>query len=209
MKNFILILFLLFLSSCGGTEEELKELESIKNQDAIEKQNENIRSKSTLLQTEINQIRKFLDAVSGEYKGQFVTDKFVFGASIKLISSTPEKSSSRVKSLEELEYELQNLALNVVSKAWTEETPYTGGCFYPKILPDFENGVINISSSTCPVSLKIYISNDIKNINDKEEARKVAKEIKLGLTSKVDHLNVKRSSIYLTEDLSYFLKRNN
>ena len=136
-KEFKLMAIGLFFSlsviACGDKTEDLKNKSSIQNQDAITRQNENDARRAAMLQRSIDKLRSFIDAVEGEYIGSYRPADTLFRSRVTITSTFPSYESDHVKSLAELEYELQNLNLNIKTVSWTDDGLYSGGCSYSNI----------------------------------------------------------------------------
>ena len=208
MKKIILsILTVVLVASCGDREGDLKDRVGIENQDAIDKQNQNLKKKADLLQKDLDKMRSFIDAVEGEYLGVMKTEDYKFNVRMDISATFPDYDSNHEKTLAELEYELQNLKLNIKYTSWSESSSYAGGCAYPDVQPDIETGLIRVFSEKCPVDYYLYIS-DVDDLSvEKAYSEELAFDIKNGEIEEVQFLKARHSSIHNSNINNFVLEK--
>lgn len=162
--NVILTLMLaLILLGCDN-EEVLKEQTAIQATEQIEAQNRNTIEWSTRLASDLEKRRGFIDAVEGEFEGDVDLDPSIsngvtYRIRLILTPTIPGYEVDRTKTLAELEYELQNLNLNVQVTQWNPELDLSAvGCIIENVKPDLVRGVINLVSENCNNSYQIFLS---------------------------------------------------
>lgn len=211
-KSKLIVLGLFFslgMVACGDKTEDLKNKSSIQNQDAITRQNENDERRAAMLQQSINKLRNFIDAVEGEYTGSYRPGDTLFRSRITITSTFPRYDSDHVKSLAELEYELQNLNLNIKTVSWTDDDLYSGGCLYSDIRPDIESGYVRAFSEECSNDFFMYVSNgSAGSAEAKNEAKVLARMIKNNSLKEVKSLFITKSSIHNPKINKFFLYKD-
>ena len=206
-KTTLSILALVLVASCGDRKSDLKDKVGIENQDAIDKQNQNLKQKADLLQKDLDKMRAFIDAVEGEYLGVMKTEDYKFNVRMNISATFPDYQSNHDKTLAELEYELQNLKLNIKYISWSGGSSYAGGCSYPDIQPDIEAGLIRVFSEKCPVDYYLYIS-DVNDLSiEKTYSEELALDIKNGEVEDVPFLKARHSSIHNSNINNFVMKK--
>ncbi len=115
MKNIvtIILLSLTFYSCSKGGDERLKEQESIRSQEQVNAQNENQREWAEKMEKDLNQRKHFIEAIEGSFSGEVAVGDIDFDIKARFTSSIPIAYSDRIRTLDEINYELSNLALNI------------------------------------------------------------------------------------------------
>ena len=166
------ILAFTILFGCNDKGDPFKENSEIQSEENIKAKNKDIEAWSSKLQVDIDDRRRFIDAISGEYQGSYIsklelpktftqpkTNKYW----IKIIVSPvlPDFQPDRTRTVKELEAELMQLKLNVQVLQWMDGMPYgASGCNYEGILPDYKKGTIELFSKMCGATYKIAVASD-------------------------------------------------
>src|SRR5690606_22047002 len=102
--------------------------------------------------------QNFIAAIAGEYEGQIVDEGEVWSIKLRLVPTMPIFDYNRVRTLAELEYELQNQQVNVQVLQWDPSLQVSSvGCIFEDIRPDFKGGKIDIFSQGCPNTYQITL----------------------------------------------------
>lgn len=179
--NFLIaMVFSLLLVGCDS-EEGLKEQTQIQSKEQIQAQNENLEEWSAKLSKDLEKRRSFINAVEGEFEGQFTVEQSSFSISVKIVPTIPDYDVDRTRTLAELEYELQNLNLNIHVVQWNPDSNMSAvGCVIENVKPDLKQGILNIISSGCSNSYGLFMSDDTGNANYNAMSANVANLIRNG-----------------------------
>lgn len=131
MRILLLLLFVFTLAGCGDQVGKLNSLERAEE-----------------MEEDLTERRRFYSAIEGTYEG--VSQTGTSGRNLRVVftQTLPDYASDRVRTLQELEYEFQNLAFNVQVTSWASAGA-AFGCIFENVRPDIESGVINLVSQQC------------------------------------------------------------
>lgn len=198
MKYTLIVLLSLSLMACSDGEEGLKEQTEIQTIEEINAQNKNLKDWSEKLESDLRKRRAFVSAVEGEFQGTFVTEDSNYSLRILITPTLPYYETERTRTLEEIEYELQNLNLNLQVTQWVTETELTvGGCVFQEIRPDLNRGLLNLISEDCSNTYQLFLEDSLLSakslhqVDVLQNSNDLAKKIKDGLVERVDFLNGK------------------
>jgi hypothetical protein len=92
----------------------------------------------------------FYQGIKGTYEGSFLVDGETTRVRITLIPSLSPFSLERIRRIEEVVADLQNLTLSAQMIQWNASSRLSGmGCRVVGIRPDLTKGEINIASADC------------------------------------------------------------
>lgn len=199
MKRNILFLMLvvLFVTSCSDGEEGLKEQTLIQTSEEIRAQNENQEMWAAKLSTDLESRRAFIDAIEGEFEGSFLLRNSNFKVRLVISPTIPGYTVNRTRTLPELEYELQNLGINVHVVQWNPDTQLSGvSCVIEGIKPNVERGLIDLITENCKKNTyKFFLADDLDSEEEmSSEGQNVANLIKTGKIKYVQALKGKLRS---------------
>lgn len=191
MKTKCLLFLILGFSftACSDGKEGLKEQTGIQTQEQINASNKNLEIWAEKLKVDLDKRRSFINAIAGEFEGGFVLYETEFKVRLLLAPTIPDYEIDRTRTLAELEYELQNLNLNIQIIQWNPESKFSVGCVIEDIKPDPKKGLLNLISETCPNTYQLYLSDEPNvrvNIKDEDLLNKSVK-----LASQVESGDVK------------------
>lgn len=192
-----LILLVLFVTSCSDGEEGLKEQTLIQTSEEIRAQNENQEMWAAKLQSDLKGRRAFIDAIEGEFEGSFLLRNSNFKVRLVISPTIPGYTVDRARTLPELEYELQNLGINIHVVQWNPDTQLSGvSCVIEGVKPNVEKGLIDIITENCKKNTyKFFLADDLSSENDISiEGQNVANLIKNGQIKYVQALKGKLRS---------------
>ena len=158
MKLYLLTALILGGALVGGCEnqgnERLKEKAQIEGRETAEEetkaQNENLAQKSSEMEEDLKVRHRFYQAVKGNYEGTFKTEQGTFKIKLNLVPSLPPYTSDRVRQLDEIVADINNLYLNAQIVQWNPSNSLSAvGCRIENIRPDIVNGTIDIASENC------------------------------------------------------------
>jgi len=155
--NGILLLIMIALVSCSG-DEELVEKTQVQSQEAINIENQNLELWAARLNEDLKSRQKFISAVEGEYQGQIISEGEVWNIKVRLVPTMPATDHTRVRTLAELEYELQYQQVDAQILQWDPNLQISSvGCIFEDVRPDFKRGRLNIVSESCPNTYQITL----------------------------------------------------
>lgn len=196
-KILSLMLLVLFVTSCSDGEEGLKEQTVIQTSEEIRAQNENQERWAVKLETDLKSRRAFIDAIEGEFEGSFLLRNSNFKVRLVISPTIPGYTVNRSRTLPELEYELQNLGINVHVVQWNPETQLSGvSCVIEGIKPNVERGLIDLITENCKKNTyKFFLADDLSSESDiRTEGQNVANLIQNGQIKYVQALKGKLRS---------------
>jgi hypothetical protein len=163
-----LTLIVLFTVSCSDGEEGLKEQTFIQTSEEIRAQNENQEMWAAKLSSDLKVRRTFIDAIEGEFEGKFELRNSNFKVRIVITPTIPGYEINRTRTLPELEYELQNLGINVHVVQWNPNSDLSGvSCILEDIKPNVDKGIIDLITENCKKNTyKFYLADDLTSEND-------------------------------------------
>lgn len=180
-----LVLLTLFLGvSCSQGDQRLKEMARIEGDALRDVENGNLAQKAESMEKDLARRHRFYQAIKGVYEGSINSAAGDFNIRITLSPSLPPISTNRVRQLEEIASDLNNLMLNTQVVQWDPNSPESAvGCRVSNIRPSIEKGELVISSESCPNLYSIAIAD-----RGEESSLGLAKSILFGNLSDVDSL---------------------
>ena len=134
-----------------------------------------------------------------------------FDISARFVSSIPIEFPSRVRTLDEINFELQNLNLNLFVKL---ENPRVSNsavtCVVEGYRPDVSKGVVNLITESCKNSFHLSISDSLKNVSDGQrlaDSRSLAAQVTSGSISRVDNIQGVFESSTSSQKYKFQLRR--
>ena len=113
-------------------------------------ENGNLSSKAQKMEADLSNRHRFYQSISGTYEGKLTTEQGEFNIRLTLIPSLAPYQSDRIRQLEEITQDLNNLYFNVQIVQWSAENQLSSvGCRATGIRPDLTNGTISIASPDC------------------------------------------------------------
>ncbi len=189
MKSKIILMAFMLLSliACSDSEEGLKEQTVIQSKEEINAQNQNLEEWAEKLEIDLDKRRTFINAVEGEFEGQFSVKESTYMIRLLITPTIPDYDVDRTRTLAELEYELQNLNLNIQIMQWNPNSQLSAvGCVLQNVKPDLKKGIMNLISEGCSNTYQLFLSDepsDVQNFDDQEiliQSRDLANQIKDG-----------------------------
>lgn len=152
MKSlFIFTLLSILATSCSQGDERLKEKARIEGDTLRDVENANLASKAQSMEKDLERRHLFYQAIQGSYEGTIDTDTGSFNIRITLTPSLPPIRINRVRQLDEISADLNNLMLNTQVVQWDPNSPNSAvGCRVSNIRPNIEKGELAISAESCP-----------------------------------------------------------
>lgn len=149
-KTFVL-LFIFALAGCGQDDKRLKEKTRKEGEALTGVENSNLASKSAAMEKDLTRRHRFYQAVKGDYEGTINTTDGSFKIRVTLSPSLAPISIERVRQLDEVTADLNNLFLNTKVSQWDPSSSLSPvSCIVSSIRPDIEKGEIAIAKEGCP-----------------------------------------------------------
>ncbi|MBU6374356.1 MAG: hypothetical protein KGQ59_00005, partial [Bdellovibrionales bacterium] len=99
----------------------------------------------------LEQRHRFYQALKGKYEGSFQSEIGEINFRITFSPSLPPYRTDRVRQLEEISSDLNNLYLNIQVIQWNPSASTSAvGCRISQVRPDLMNGEITIAAESCP-----------------------------------------------------------
>lgn len=203
---------LIFYSCSKGGDERLAEQENIRSQEQIRAQNENQREWARSMEKDLNERKYFIKALEGSFRGELDMENADFAVKAQFTSSIPIEFSDRVRTLDEINYELANLAININIKLENPRVANSAvSCIVENYKPDLNKGSIYIISEACKNVFKLMLSDDMQmtNItNEEARARVLSRSIRNNEIDQVEILSGVFESSISTKEYQFKLKRD-
>lgn len=214
MKFFLNSILCLCLLACSNGEQGLREQTIIQTKEEIDAQNKNLQEWSEKLELDLQKRRAFIGAVEGEFQGSFSVGDTIYSIRSYISPTIPDYEVDRTRSLEELEFELQNLNLNIQIIQWVPETQLAvGGCIFEEIKPDLRKGVVNLISENCSNTYQLYLSEKLYTETNygptplEAHSARLAQKIKNGNFESVDRFEGKIRSSMSSRVIHFWMER--
>lgn len=159
---FALVISSLFIS-CSKDDGRMKKKAATEatstSQSQVRVENENLRLKAEKMEKDLTRRHRFYQAVKGMYEGQINTSFGTFNIRLTFTPSMAPIAHTRVRQLEEIASDLNNLTMNAQILQWDPKNDATAiGCRVSDIRPDIEKGTLSISTESCPNLYSISIT---------------------------------------------------
>lgn len=154
-------------------------------------ENGNLTAKAKKMEADLAKRQIFYQALAGTYEGQLSTEQGNFNIRITLISSLPPYVVDRVRQLDEITQDINNLYLNAQIVQWSSENQLSSvGCRVTQIRPDMINGTISIASPEC-ANIYLLTINSVRLNSPKafSTAKPVATSVQRGKLKSIPSLS--------------------
>tara|TARA_Y100001936_G_scaffold253695_1_gene320141 strand:+ start:2097 stop:2738 length:642 start_codon:yes stop_codon:yes gene_type:complete len=213
VKNLIIILPCVLLLSCSkGGDDRLAEQADIQAREQYQAQNENQKMWAEKMEEDLNKRKRFIQAIEGDFFGEVDVQNISFDINARFVSSIPIAFPSRVRTLDEINFELQNLNLNLFVKLENPRVPNSAvTCVVEGYRPDVNKGVINIITESCKNSFHLSISDSTLDVRSDEarlkDSRSLAAQVTSGSVSRVEKVQGVFESSTSNQKFKFQLRR--
>ena len=213
MKNLIIILPCVLLLSCSkGGDDRLAEQADIQAREQYQAQNENQKMWAEKMEEDLNKRKRFIQAIEGDFFGEVDVQNISFDINARFVSSIPIAFPSRVRTLDEINFELQNLNLNLFVKLENPRVPNSAvTCVVEGYRPDVNKGGINIITESCKNSFHLSISDSTLDVRSDEarlkDSRSLAAQVTSGSVSRVEKVQGVFESSTSNQKFKFQLRR--
>ncbi len=159
MKILLLVISVVLFTACG--KPDANNLEE-KTQRELQVENGNLERKAQTLESDLRRKQNFFIALEGTFEGNLPVGDKEFKTRITLIPSLPIYNSNRVRTLEEITADLNNLFFTVQATHWNSKgSAVASGCIFSQARPDFLNGQTIATGENCAnvYRISMYESN--------------------------------------------------
>ncbi|MFN8945803.1 MAG: hypothetical protein ACK5WZ_14395 [Pseudobdellovibrionaceae bacterium] len=150
-------------SEQDAKRKELANLEAeeqAKEQTKAEQQAKN--EQSLKLEKDLQRRYRFYAAVSNEYTGQIKINGTEYGISHKSLPTIPLYIDERIRTLEEVQADLNDLGLDSSIRFWNVKNPQAAtGCQFSDIKAFYANGAYKLQSENCGNIFNVFLSDRI------------------------------------------------
>ena len=113
-------------------------------------ENGGLSTKAIKMEQDLAGRHQFYQALAGTYEGELTTEQGKFNIRITLVPSLSPLPVDRVRQLEEISSDINNLYLNAQIVQWSADNTLSSvGCRVSQIRPDLINGTLSIASPEC------------------------------------------------------------
>ena len=193
-KILLLILASLLTTSCSKGDKRLEEKADIQAQRDIQAININNNEIVTKLENDLNKRKQFIRSIEGEFEGKLTVDDTGYLMRIKITPTSPIEETHQNRTIDQVNYELQNLGLNINIKQWNPMVPLSAvTCTVQNYRPDIKQGLINIISEKCKNLYEFYISDnsidiETSKVDIKKDSELLAIKISSQSISRIEYL---------------------
>lgn len=138
-------------------------------------ENENLQRKSNAMEETLQKRYRYYMGISAEYHGQFMIQENHYMAKLIFTPSLHLVPTDRIRTLEEIQEDINNLYLNAQFILWDSEGQLgSQGCIYEKVKTNMLTGQIELFSTSCPTRMTILFS---QTGSQKESRHLVSKKL--------------------------------
>lgn len=147
----IFTLLVLTLVSCSKNgDDRIAEQENIRAQEQVNAENDNRTVLSAGPEKELNRIKNFMKAVKGEYKTAIEIMSIPLDIFVDIVPSKEIVFYDRVRNVEEIQAELNELSLTIKVLIENPNIPNSGStCIFEGHKPDTKNGIMKLIKDGC------------------------------------------------------------
>lgn len=197
MKFTTLMILTCLAFSCSKNDKRMKDKASIEgtstSQSQIRVENANLTAKAEKMEKDLATRHRFYQAMKGVYEGEIITKDGTYNIRLTFTPSMAPMNYNRVRQLEEIAADLNNLTINAQILQWDPSSDMSAiACRVSGIRPDLEKGSLDISTESCPnlyrilITEKSYAGSRTENI---DVATQLSREVLNGRITSIDSLN--------------------
>ncbi len=192
MKIFCLLIIAIALSACDqkSSPDDAKERARAEEEAGNDVANENLANRAKKMEEDLRKRYRFYSGVSHDYFANFNIGNNKYKAKLTFTPTLHIVETDRVRALEEIQEDLNNLYLNAQVVIWSDpDTIGANGCVFEKNRPDITTGKIQLVSTECPnrFAMKLTVPNTPSNERDLT-SKLLAEALLSGTQNKVDYI---------------------
>lgn len=212
MKHtYTLIALVISLWGCAQQDDNrLRERAELEGKATVQAEQDVLNERVKKMEADLATRHRFYQAINGRYTGH-ATAPSGLKYKIKLLfvpSLSPLPPTERVRTIEEVTYDLNNLHFNVeaISSDLTEQV--SAGCVFSDIRPDIPNGQIVLISSGCSLTYSMDLSIvDVDSGLVLHSSQDISSKVLSGAVSSVKHITGKVTSAITGASSEFHLER--
>lgn len=216
MMVFVYAFTAVFFAGCAQQDDKrISDRAEIEGRAVNKAEQERLNKLSGEMEADLERRHRFYQAMSGEYSGIFTTASGVkFASKVKLIPSLPPYAPpNRIRTLEEVSSDLNNLYFNIQVLHWSPGNSATAtGCVFQEVRGNLEKGKVDVAQAACPnvYSIRVIdpVSGPYEEPNDLDKnSTDLAQKILNRVVSSVDLIKVTMQPSNNAEEYVLELKR--
>jgi hypothetical protein len=176
MRLLLLFVFTLGLAACDKKDSSGTESHGEKNrQGEIDADNRNLAERAKLAEADLRRRYRFYKGIANDYVGSFQINDNQYKMKMTFTPTLHVIDTDRVRTLEEIQYDLDNLYLNAQVVVWDVPNSIgTSGCVFEKVRPDITSGEVQLIANECPNRFVVTLT---VPGTDKKDRRNVSKAL--------------------------------
>ena len=186
----------------------------LKEKADIEAESDQNRTDQKALEMEARLARqqRFYEGVAGVYEGEWRADKQTFRVRFVLTPSIPAYTGNRIRSMDEITFDLTNLTLSVEeTMTWKLKNgeEFSDGCNYSLLKPRTDSGFIQVSNSECKLTFVLSVgSAGVDKSGSVTEMREaISRKLLDGEIDRIDDFRVEKRSVYQSGSDTFNVRR--
>jgi hypothetical protein len=197
MKKIITLMALsVILAACDqkGSTSDTKDRARAEGEAETEVNNNNTDRRALKMEADLQKRYRFYKGVSGDFESSFKIKETTYKGKITFSPTIHILESERVRTVEEIQDDLNNLFLNAQVYIWTEDFGIIG-CVFERVRADINTGVIQLFSSECTNSLEIRLTTKNTKAKDRKDTSELlAQSLVSGAQESIEYLHAEVSS---------------
>lgn len=192
MKKILLLLIASFvLVSCSKGGDDTKARLQVDAEDR------NRRELNVAPEKELNEIKYFMKAVEGEYKGSIEISTIPLDVYIEIIPSKEIRIYDRDRTASEIQSDRDELTLTVRALIENPNVPNSGStCIFEKQRPDINKGILKLIKENCNNSFRLGLGEGVRasdiTSNNQVYIDSLSGSLSTGVSSKKHKLKLMR-----------------
>ncbi|MGK5087365.1 hypothetical protein WDW86_07385 [Bdellovibrionota bacterium FG-2] len=202
MKRTLFLVVLAILTGCDASKsnDKIKEISNLQSQQQVDAENGYLTKRAAEMEADLTRRYRFYQAVTGTFEGRFQQQMSSdssqeidpeINVRFTVALNLPPYQSARLRTLEEITEDLNNLYLNVQVVQWSTSRPLVFGCSFEKVRPDLVSGRLDLVASNCAsvYSLQVAAASNssaaLSDSPDRADSAQVAAETSAQLASDI------------------------
>lgn len=148
----------LFAAFCFGgcaqqDDKRIEDRAELEERVGFKLDQERLIARAKEMEADLERRHRFYQALNGEYSGIYTTSSGVkFATKVKLLPSLPPYlPPNRIRTLEEISSDINNLYFNIQVLHWSPGNSATAvGCVFQEVRGNLEKGRIEVAQAACP-----------------------------------------------------------
>lgn len=211
----VLILPLIALGCAEQSEQKYKDRAALEGKAGAEGETAETNKRAQQMERDLARIQNLFEGVSGTFSGEMRTPSgTLYRVRFAIASAIPRYEGSRTRTLDEITYDINNVAFDVLENTISplpsgQELSF--GCQYSNSRPAVDAGSFRLSTSGCPRSFVLTLIPSGIGIQDAEalqaSGRMVASSILETRGTKAMSMQVEMRSVNLPEPVHFIVHR--